>query len=89
MSSAEKLLKKVLGGKVGSIRFSDLKKAMEAAGFRHDRTRGSHFIMKHPSLSQPLPIQEGNDGMAKRYQVAQFREALRYLGGNPTEGKKK
>lgn len=62
---------------------------MEESGFRHDRTKGSHLIMKHQSLSQPLPIQEGNDGMAKRYQVAQFREALRTLGVYPMEDKKK
>jgi hypothetical protein len=67
MGSKEKLLKKVLTGKAGSIRFLELKKAMEASGFRHDRTKGSHLIMKNPSLSQPFSIQEGKDGMAKSY----------------------
>lgn len=44
--------------------------------------------MKHPALSQPFPIQEGKDGMAKSYQVAQFREALRCLGADPNQEKK-
>lgn len=45
--------------------------------------------MKNPSLSQPFSIQEGKDGMAKSYQVAQFKEALRSISTDPKEDKKK
>jgi len=74
MSRKEKLLARILIGEVRNVRFADFAKALEACGFSHDRTSGSHQIMRHPRLAQPFPIQVTKNGTAKEYQIRQFRE---------------
>lgn len=51
---------------------------MEAVGFEHQRTSGSHHIYAHPSVSELLNLQDVG-GEAKPYQVRQLlRLAERY-----------
>ena len=81
MSRKEKLLARILAGGAQNVRFADFVKALEHCGFTHDRTNGSHMIMRHPSLGQPFPIQATKNGTAKEYQVRQFRELHKSIKG--------
>ena len=65
-----KLLLKLLSGSK-NIRFADMMQLAQAFGFRLDRISGSHHIMLHPDVPQPLNIQEVH-GQAKSYQIRQF-----------------
>jgi hypothetical protein len=51
--------------------FHDLLKLAEAFGFELSRVNGSHHILVHPEVSQPLNLQEVG-GKAKPYRVRQF-----------------
>ncbi|GGY93699.1 type II toxin-antitoxin system HicA family toxin [Novosphingobium colocasiae] len=54
-----------------SIDFRDFVAMIEAFGFRHARTKGSHRSYVHPDCPAVLVIQpKGKD--AKRYQVREF-----------------
>jgi len=81
MSRKEKLLARILTGETQNVRFADFVKALEACGFTHDRTKGSHMIMRHPKLAQPFPIQSTKNGTAKEYQIRQFRELHKSIKG--------
>ena len=59
------------GSKDNNIRFADLRKILEDAGFSC-RIRGDHFIYKNPEYPERINIQPvGNK--AKAYQVKQVR----------------
>jgi hypothetical protein len=61
------------------IRFADFLRLVEAFGFRHDRTHGSHLIFVRPGSPRPLSLQPLN-GRAKFYQVRQFLKLADDLG---------
>ena len=54
-----------------NVRFADFCKVVEAFGYRHDRTSGSHAIYEHPQTPRPLNLQNSH-GQAKPYQIRQF-----------------
>jgi predicted RNA binding protein YcfA (HicA-like mRNA interferase family) len=59
-----------------SITFRDFIALMEAFGFVHSRTKGSHLSYKHPTCAKLMVIQPvGKD--AKRYQVREFLDLVR------------
>lgn len=66
----QKLLKKILASQQ-NVRFSEMVKLVEAFGFSLDRVSGSHHIFIHPSLNEPVNLQDVN-GRAKPYQIRQF-----------------
>lgn len=65
------LLARVQAGNRASIAFDDLLALAKALGFVHDRTHGSHRILRHPRAGT-LPLQPAKDGTAKPYQVRQL-----------------
>lgn len=69
-----KLLQKLLAGS-RNIRFRDFIRLVEAFGFTHARTTGSHRIYVHSSVPVPLNLQP-LDGEAKPYQIKQFLELV-------------
>jgi predicted RNA binding protein YcfA (HicA-like mRNA interferase family) len=54
-----------------NLPFHDFLQLAQAFGFRLARMNGSHHIMIHEDVPQPLNLQEV-DGKAKPYQVRQF-----------------
>ncbi len=48
---------------------------VEAFGFRHVRTSGSHHVFIHADVSEPINIQSVH-GKTKPYQVRQFLEIV-------------
>jgi HicA toxin of bacterial toxin-antitoxin, len=55
----------------GAISFTEFRRLLEAFGFEHLRTRGSHLIYARGDIADQLSIQpEGKQ--AKAYQVRQF-----------------
>jgi predicted RNA binding protein YcfA (HicA-like mRNA interferase family) len=59
-----------------SVSFRDLVALIEAFGFIHSRTKGSHLSYKHPTCPRLMVIQPvGKD--AKRYQVREFLDLVR------------
>ncbi len=74
MVKPAKLLERLLAGQT-SISFRDFVRLLEALGFEHDRTKGSHRIYVHPNIPRPFPIQPSN-GDAKRYQVRELLELV-------------
>ncbi len=62
-----------------NIAFADFVRLIEAFGFEHRRTSGSHRIFRHSSVPRPLSLQPRN-GEAKPYQVAQFLEMVEEYG---------
>ena len=69
-----KLLKKILAGSK-NIRFEEIVTLIEAFGFRHARTSGSHHIFEHPDVPELVNVQN-RKGKAKPYQIRQFLELL-------------
>ena len=65
-----KLLSKILVGSL-NVSFSDMRKLVEAFGFRLSRVRGSHHIFIHPAIRELVNLQNVG-GKAKPYQVRQF-----------------
>jgi hypothetical protein len=62
-----------------NVAYADFVAVVEAFGFRHARTKGSHRIYSHPGVPRPLPLQpEG--GQAKRYQIREFVAVVRRYG---------
>lgn len=79
MVKPSKLYQQILAGRTGVLSFRDFVRLLEAFGFRHHRTSGSHHVYGHPDLPRPLIIQpKGND--AKAYQVAQFLDMVEQAG---------
>ena len=65
-----KLLRKALNGP-RNLPFHDFLQLTSAFGFRLSRVNGSHHILIHDDVPEPLNLQEV-DGKAKPYQVRQF-----------------
>ena len=65
-----KLFRKALNGPK-NLPFHDFLQLANAFGFRLTRTSGSHHILIHDEVAEPLNLQEV-DGKAKPYQVRQF-----------------
>ncbi len=66
-----KLLEKILSGSK-NVRFEDLLTLLGGFGFELKRTRGSHYVFKHPDVPALLSVQPTSNGQAKPYQVRQF-----------------
>ncbi len=72
------LLQRVSRGAVQNVPFRDFLRLVLAFGFRLARVRGSHHILVHPGVPEPINLQE-YDGEAKPYQIRQFlRLVLQY-----------
>ena len=54
-----------------NVRFSDALTLARALGFRLARTEGSHHILIHPAVREPLNLQNVR-GQAKPYQLRQL-----------------
>jgi predicted RNA binding protein YcfA (HicA-like mRNA interferase family) len=65
-----KILEKVLASQA-NVAFADMRKLVEAFGFRLSRVKGSHHIFVHNSVPELVNLQE-IQGKAKPYQVRQF-----------------
>ena len=65
-----KLLRKLLAAPNNS-RFDDVRRLVEAFGFRLVRVSGSHHIFSHSAIPELVNLQEVA-GEAKSYQVRQF-----------------
>ncbi len=62
-----------------SVSFRDFIALLEAFGFKHSRTKGSHRSYTHLNCAKLLVIQPlGKD--AKRYQVREFLDLVREFG---------
>jgi predicted RNA binding protein YcfA (HicA-like mRNA interferase family) len=62
-----------------TVAFRDFIALVEAFGFEHVRTTGSHRQYVHPRIPRPFPIQpEGKD--AKRYQVRELLDLVERYG---------
>lgn len=71
MTQIEKLYAQLLANPGQFLAFRDFVTLIEAFGFRHVRTKGSHRSYSHPACPHPLVIQpKGKE--AKRYQVREF-----------------
>jgi hypothetical protein len=55
-----------------SLRFSQLLALAACHGLVERRRKGSHVILSRAGLPRPIPVQEGQNGMAKAYQVKQI-----------------
>ena len=58
-----------------NVPFRDLVRLAEGFGFRQIRVRGSHHILVHPDVPQPLNLQD-RGGEAKPYQVRQLLKLI-------------
>jgi predicted RNA binding protein YcfA (HicA-like mRNA interferase family) len=65
-----KILEKLLASPANA-RFDDVRRLVEAFGFRLSRVSGSHHIYIHPDIDELVNLQEVH-GEAKPYQVRQF-----------------
>ena len=75
MASAEKLLRKIRQSRK-NVKFNDAKKLVLALGFELDRTKGSHFIFKHPAHETAFLNLQESGGEAKPYQLKQILNAI-------------
>jgi predicted RNA binding protein YcfA (HicA-like mRNA interferase family) len=76
MTKPAKLYALLLQSTDRSITFRDFVALIEAFGFVHSRTKGSHLSYKHPTCPKLMVIQPvGKD--AKRYQVREFLDLVR------------
>ena len=71
-----KLLARIRRGSLANVRFEDMRRLVEAFGFRLERVHGSHHIFAHSKFPELLNLQEV-EGEAKPYQIRQF---LRLVG---------
>lgn len=76
MTKPTKLYEQLLANPNVIISFRDLQRLLEAFGFVHKRTKGSHRAYKHPSVPCLVTIQPiGKD--AAPYQVDRLLELVR------------
>jgi predicted RNA binding protein YcfA (HicA-like mRNA interferase family) len=76
MAKPAKLYLQLLQTSDRSVSFRDFIALLEAFGFGHSRTKGSHLSFKHPTCPKLMVIQPiGKD--AKRYQVREFLDLVR------------
>ncbi len=66
----KKLLRKLLSSPTNA-RFDEVRRLVDAFGFRLVRTSGSHHIFSHPEIPELVNLQEVS-GEAKPYQIRQF-----------------
>jgi predicted RNA binding protein YcfA (HicA-like mRNA interferase family) len=69
--SASKTWQRIARRQYRNISFKDFVQVIEAFGFVHRRTSGSHHIYSNPVVPRPLSLQPMK-GEAKPYQIAQF-----------------
>ena len=69
-----KLFEKIQNSKK-NIAFTDFVVLIEAFGFRHTRSKGSHEIYRRDDIPKIINIQN-DKGKAKPYQVSQFLEVV-------------
>jgi predicted RNA binding protein YcfA (HicA-like mRNA interferase family) len=75
MTRIDKLYANLLANPGQLLAFKDFVALIEAFGFRHARTKGSHRSYSHPDCPRLLVIQpKGKD--AKRYQVREFLDMI-------------
>lgn len=67
----ERLLERLSQGHVQNVRFTDVRRLVEALGFELDRVAGSHHIFRHQALPELLNLQDVR-GEAKPYQLRQL-----------------
>lgn len=65
-----KILEKALASPA-NVSFAEMRKLVEAFGFRLSRVKGSHHIFAHPEVPELVNLQEVK-GKTKPYQVRQF-----------------
>lgn len=73
----KRLYERILHGSVSNVRYSDLKRLVEALGYEFRRVRGDHHMFKHPLVDKKLNLQPDRSGNAKPYQVRQVADAIR------------
>lgn len=79
MTRIDKLYAQLLASPSPALSFRDFITLIEAFGFAHTRTRGSHRSYVHPRCPRPLVVQpKGKD--AKLYQVRQFLDMIEEYG---------
>lgn len=71
MTRIDKLYERVLADPSRIISFREFTLLIEAFGFEHQRTKGSHQSFAHPACPKLLVIQPKRKE-AKRYQVREF-----------------
>lgn len=67
-----RLLERLARGDVRNVRFGDLCRLVEALGFEHRRTTGSHHTFAHPRVPDLINLQDVG-GQATPYQIRQLR----------------
>ncbi len=75
MTQIEKLYARVIADPGQQISFRDFVALIEAVGFRHSRSKGSHRSYRHSDCSRLLVIQP-QGSKAKRYQVREFLDMV-------------
>lgn len=84
-----KLLSRIASGSTKNIGFNEFCALIEAVGFKHDRTRGSHMLYYHPTVRERLNVQPLKTGDAKPYQVRQLLRLIEQydlqVGGGETD----
>jgi predicted RNA binding protein YcfA (HicA-like mRNA interferase family) len=76
MVKPSKLFDLLLQSTDRTVSFRDFVALIEAFGFVHVRTKGSHQSYKHPTCPKLMVVQPlGKD--AKRYQVREFLDLVR------------
>ena len=79
MVRPSRLYAQLLQSTTRSVAFRDFIALVEAFGFEHVRTTGSHRQYVHPDIQRPFPMQpDGKD--AKRYQVREFLDLVEQYG---------
>lgn len=74
--SPERLLARLGRGELQNVRFGDFVRLLDALGFEHRRTRGSHRVYVHPEVGEILVVQPTSGGGAKPYQIRQLLRAV-------------
>lgn len=79
MTRIDKLYERLLANPKLALSFRDFVTLIEAVGFRHARTKGSHRSYVHAACPKLLVVQpKGKD--AKRYQVREFLDMIEEYG---------
>jgi predicted RNA binding protein YcfA (HicA-like mRNA interferase family) len=77
MTRIAKLYSKLIAGR--PLSFAEFQKLLEAFGYQHVRTKGSHHIYRREDVSDNRVIQpHGKE--AKPYQVQQFLDMIEEFG---------
>ncbi len=67
----KRLLLRLSRGALHNVRFAEMIDLVEGFGFHLTRVHGSHHIITHPDIPEPINLQEV-EGEAKPYQIRQF-----------------